>query len=129
MFMSKEPKDKPKQIKIHSGTSPHFRRIIADRVYGTLDSIGLKVIIFSEHNDIEKVIDKEPMDPQEIALVRTIECELIIKPEQMKALMVWITNKVQDYEAIYGRIPAPEEVDSKMEKHYKEKSNKSQDLR
>jgi hypothetical protein len=127
--MSKESKEKPKQIKIEATTSPLFRRIIADRVYGTLDSIGLKATIFSEHNDIENIINKEPMTPEEIALVRTIECELIIKPEQMKALMVWLTNKVQDYEAIYGIIPSPEEVDSKMEKHYKDKSKKNQDLR
>jgi hypothetical protein len=50
-------------------------------------------IIFSEQNDIENGTNKEPMDPQSVKIVRTIECELTIKPEQMKALHVWLTIK------------------------------------
>lgn len=88
----------------------------------------MKAIIFSEQNDIENVINKEPLDPQSIKIVRTIECELIIKPEQMKALFVWLKNKIEDYEAMYGVIPSPEQVEARMNKHFKDKSKKG-DLR
>lgn len=129
ILMSKESNEKTKEIKIQSVTSPNFRRIIADQFYGSLDSIGLKAIVFSDQNDIENVINKEPMNPQSVKIVRTIECELIIKPEQMKALHVWLTNKIEDYEAMYGIIPSPEQVNARMIKHFKDKSKKSNDLR
>jgi hypothetical protein len=127
--MSKESEDKPQPIKIEATTSSNFRRIIADRFYGGLDSIGLKAIIFSERSDIENVINTEDTNKQQAVLLRTIECELIIKPEQMKALHVWLGDKIDDYEAMYGKIPSPEEVDKRAEKHFIEKSKKNADLR
>ena len=127
--MSKESDDKPQPIKIQATTSPNFRRIIADRFYGGLDSIGLKAIIFSERSDIENVINTEETNKQQAVLLRTIECELIIKPEQMKALHVWLGDKIEDYEAMYGKIPSPEEVDTRAEKHFLQTSKKNSDLR
>jgi hypothetical protein len=127
--MSKESEEKTQTTVIQAETSPSFRRIIADRFYGSLDSIGLKAIIFSERNDIENIINTEDKNKQHTILLRTIECELIIKPEQMKALFVWLANKIEDYEAMYGKIPAPEEVNKRADKHFREKSKKNRDLR
>ena len=127
--MSEQPKDEPKEIQIKAIKSPNFRTIIADRFFGGIDSMGLKAKIFSEQTDIENVINTEDIKKQQPILVRTIECELIIKPEQMKAFHLWLEGKIEEYETVYGKIPSPEEVSKRAEKFYHSKSEKNQDLR
>jgi hypothetical protein len=128
--MSAESDDIPKPRVIRVVTSPDFRTIIADRFYGiTIDSMGLRTNVISECNDIENVINTEEIKNEEPNLVRTVECELLIKPQQMKAFHVWLGHKIEDYEAMYGTIPSPEEVDRRAEKHFTEKSKRNEDLR
>jgi len=125
--MSEEPK--PFKIKRESITSPHFRRIVVDRTHGTVDSIGLLATIISQRQNIEKVYSTEPIDNKESVLETTIECELIIKPEQLKALYVWLGEKMADYEFMYGNIPSPEEVTNKARKLLEEKSKRNKSLK
>ncbi|CAN5609727.1 hypothetical protein BH18THE1_BH18THE1_16860 [soil metagenome] len=128
--MAEESEDIPKSHDVRVVTSPDFRRIVADRFYGiTLDSMGLRTSIISEAVDIENVINTEEIKNEIPILVRTIECELVIKPQQVKALHVWLGHKVEEYEAMYGNIIPPEEVDKRAERYYKEKSKKNEELR
>jgi hypothetical protein len=91
--------------------------------------MGLRAHIISESLDIENVINTEQIKNENPKLIRTIECELIIKPQQLKALHVWLGGKIEEYEAMYGKIVPPEEVDKRAEKYFQEKAEKNKDLR
>ena len=44
---------------------------------------------------------------------RTVELDLIIDPINMKAIYNWLGQKIAEYEKVIGKIPSPEEVDSR----------------
>jgi hypothetical protein len=127
--MSENSEEIPSPLDVGVVTSPDFRRIIADRFFGiTLDSMGLRTHIISESLDIENVINTEQIKNENPKLIRTIECELIIKPQQLKALHVWLSGKIEEYEAMYGKIIPPEEVDKRAQRYFEEKAKKNGDL-
>lgn len=46
-------------------------------------------------------------------LKRIVECELIFDPMQMKTFHKWLGTKIEEYEDVFGRIPSPEELQSR----------------
>lgn len=98
---------------IKGETSPQFRRIIADGIFGHIDSLGLDAIVYSEHDVIDKVLETAPLSAHRATIKRVAEVELILSPMQMKATLLWLENKIKEYEALFGRIPSPEEVQSR----------------
>ena len=70
-------------------------------------------ILYSEKQDVEKVIRTQPPDPTKTVIKRTIEVTLIIDPIQMKSICQWLGDGIKEYEGLFGSIPSPEELDSK----------------
>lgn len=101
---------------IKSEYSPTFKRINVNGIFGGVRPSGVEAVIYSEQNDITKVLETQPLSANRIVVKRTIECELIIDPMQMKSVLKWLTDKVKDYEELIGPIPSPEEVQSRQKR-------------
>lgn len=101
---------------IKSEYSPTFKRINVNGIFGGVRPSGVEATIYSEQNDIEKVLETQPLSANRTIVKRTIECELIIDPMQMKSFHKWLTAKIKDYEELIGPIPSPEEVESRQKR-------------
>jgi hypothetical protein len=93
--------------------SSTFKRIIVAGVFGTTQPLGLETAIYSEERKIDRVITTEPMSTKRMMLKRIVECELIFDPMQMKTFYKWLGTKIEEYENVFGRIPSPEELQSR----------------
>jgi len=101
---------------IKSEYSPNFKRINVNGIFGGVRPNGVEAIIYSEQNDIEKVLETQPLSANRTIIKRIIECELLIDPMQMKSIHKWLTEKIKDYEELIGPIPSPEEVQSRAKR-------------
>ena len=91
--------------------SPTYKRINVGGLFGKVHPVGLQAFVFSEEMIIDKVLTTEPSSPHRSMIKRTVECELIIDPMQMKSIQQWLNQKIAEYEKIFGPIPSPEEVE------------------
>ena len=94
-------------------TSPNFRRVIVDGMYGHIDSIGLNAIVYSQINIIDKVLETPDLTPARTKVKRIVEFEMVMSPMQMKSTYLWLEKKIKAYETLFGKIPSPEEVESR----------------
>lgn len=101
---------------IKSETSPQYRRIYAAGFFGGIVPAGLEATIYSEMRDIVKVLETQPLAGNRVSIKRIAECELLIDPMQMKSLHQWLTQKITEYEKLFGNIPSPEEVESRSKR-------------
>lgn len=101
---------------IKSEYSPTFKKINVNGIFGGVRPSGVEAVIYSELNDIEKVLETQPLSANRTVIKRIIECELIIDPMQMKSIHKWLTEKIKDYEELIGPIPSPEEVESRQKR-------------
>lgn len=98
---------------IKGETSPEFRRVIVNGIFGHVDSIGLEAIVYSETSIIDKVLETPNLSPNRATVKRIAEFEVIMSPMQMKATQIWLERKIKEYETLFGKIPSPEEVESR----------------
>jgi len=101
-------------IDIETGYSTNYRRINVTGLFGSIQPFGLEAQVYSQEPIVDKVLASEPIRPDKTSLKRTIECSLIIDPMQMKSIANWLNSKIKEYENVFGRIPSPEEVESRM---------------
>jgi hypothetical protein len=102
---------------IETNYSENYKRVNVGGVFGGISPGGVEAIVYSESRRAEKVLETEPISPNRIRVRRTIEIELLIDPFQMRAIHQWLGNKIQEYERIFGRIPSPEEVESRTRRN------------
>lgn len=102
---------------IQTDYSQNYRRINVGGLYGSIQPVGLEAFVYSQEQIVDKVLATEPASPHRRVIKRTVECELIIDPMQMKSIQQWITQKIEEYERIFGHIPSPEEVESRARRH------------
>lgn len=98
---------------IESQYSPSYKRVILAGMFGGLYPGGLEAIVYSEERIADKALSTQPVSPNRMRLKRTIELELLIDPFEMKAVHGWIGQKIKEYEALFGRIVSPEELESR----------------
>ena len=93
--------------------SPTFKRIIVGGVFGGIVPGGLEASFYTEEKRIEKALETEPPSSNRMTFKRVVEAELIIDPELMRSIHKWLEAKIKDYEAVFGPIRSPEEVESR----------------
>ena len=98
---------------IESEESSGYRRILVAGVFGGARPGGVNALVYSERTDAVDSLKAPQPEPQRIVLKRTIECELLLDPLQLKSLHIWLGEKIREYETLFGRIPSPEEVASR----------------
>ena len=101
---------------IKSETSPQYRRVYVAGVFGGIVPSGLEAVFYSESKDIEKVLQTQPLSTHRMEIKRVAEIELLIDPMQMKSIYIWLDNKIKEYEKLFGRIPSPEELDTRFKR-------------
>jgi hypothetical protein len=101
---------------IYSKYSDQYRRIYVADIFGGIVPAGVEATVYSEERDIEKAIESVPINATRTRIKRTIECELLIDPMQMKSIHNWLGQKIKDYEQAFGTIPSPEEVESRRKR-------------
>lgn len=101
---------------IESEYSQNYRRINVSGIFGGTRPNGVEAILYSETMDIKKVLETQPLSINRTKIKRVIECELVLDPMQMKSTYKWLGDKIKDYEILFGRIPSPEEVESRAKR-------------
>lgn len=94
-------------------TSPNFRTIVVDGIFGHVDSIGLIATLYSETSILDKVLEIPELAPHRAKIRRTAEMEIIMSPMQLKSTYLWLEKKMKEYETLFGDIPSPEEVQTR----------------
>lgn len=102
---------------ISSEYSSTYKRISVAGIFGGIRANGVDAIIFSEQQDVKKVLETEPLSANRITLKRIVEAELVIDPMQLKSIHKWLGDKIKEYESVFGVIPSPEEVDSRLRRN------------
>ncbi len=95
---------------IESEESSDYKRILVAGVLGSTRSGGVNALVYSERTYAVNASNTPQPEPQRIVLKRTIECELLLDPIQLKSLHMWLDEKIKEYERLFGHIPSPEEV-------------------
>lgn len=103
-------------------TSPNFRKIIVEGVIGNIDSIGLDVLIYSGQRIVDNALKSEPIIFHKIKHKRIAECELVLSPAQLKSVYGWLGAKLQEYEAIFGRIPSQQDLQTRVKNFQESKT-------
>ena len=109
------------QAKYIGETSPNFRKIVVDGFLGNIESIGLDMQVYSSQKLLDRALELPSIEVPLTVFKRTVECELILSPLQLKATAEWLQEKVEEYEAIFGRILTQEEADSKFNSYHADK--------
>ena len=98
--------------KIEVKEHPNYRTINVNGVFGSHRPQYLEVLLYSEEIDAKDVLASE--NPQIRPTVkRTLETRLVINPFTAKSILYWLNQNIAEYERVFGRIPSPEEVNSK----------------
>jgi hypothetical protein len=95
-------------------TSSNFRKIIVEGVIGNIDSIGLDVLIYSGQRIVDNALKSEHIVFHKIKHKRIAECELVLSPAQLKSIYEWLGAKLQEYEAVFGKIPSQEDLQTRV---------------
>lgn len=101
---------------ISSEYAADYKKISVAGIFGGTRAFGVEAILYSETMDVTKVLQTQPLNPGRATVKRIAECELIIDPLQMKSIHQWLGAKIQEYEKLFGIIPSPEELDSKLKR-------------
>jgi len=109
------------QAKYIGETSPNFKKIIVDGFLGNIESIGLDVQVYSSQKLLDRALELPSIEVPLTVFKRTVECELILSPLQLKATAEWLQEKVEECEAIFGKILTQEEADSKFNNYHANK--------
>lgn len=98
---------------ITSDYAEDYKKIYVGGIFGGTRPSGVNVVIYSEGMDVKKVLETQPLSANRTVVKRIAECELIIDPLQMKSIHQWLGDKIKEYEKLFGRIPSPEEINSR----------------
>jgi len=99
---------------IQTEYSEIYRKIIVTGIFGGIIPGGIEAIIYSDEKRPENALKTEPLSPNKVYVKRVIEANLIIDPLEMKSIYNWLGAKIKEYESLFGNIPSPEELESKV---------------
>jgi ABC-type Fe3+-hydroxamate transport system substrate-binding protein len=87
---------------------PEFKRFYSSGVFGGHTPYEFKMIVYQEgYEDVTEgtVTGKEPP-----VILRELQAEITMSPEQAKALLSWLDRHIKAYEQQFGKIPSPPPV-------------------
>lgn len=99
---------------ISSEYASDYKKVFVAGIFGGTRAFGVEAVLYSETTDVTKVLQTQPLNPNRAVVKRIAECELVMDPLQMKSTYQWLGNKIKEYERLFGPIPSPEELDSKL---------------
>lgn len=93
-----------------------FRTFNVDGIFGGMRGMHLEAILYSDEMETEQALSTAQAQPQKTKVKRTIQSRLIIDPLEAKIIIQWLTAQINQYEKLFGRVPSPEELESKASK-------------
>lgn len=84
---------------------PEFKRFYSSGVFGGHTPYEFKMIVYQEgYEDVSEgtVTGREPP-----VILRELQAEITMSPEQAKALLSWLERHIKAYEEQFGKIPSP----------------------
>jgi len=81
------------------------------------------MIVYSHQKMADKALASEPIAYGRIRYKRIAECELILSPTQLKSVYSWMGAKLEEYEALFGKIPTSQELQSRLKTYQESKSS------
>jgi hypothetical protein len=100
--------------KIEVTENPNYRTINVTGIFGSQHSMNFEILLYSDEWTAKEALSTSVSAPERSILKRTIETRLLISPFTTKLIAHWLNQNIAEYERIYGRIPSPEEVQSKL---------------
>jgi hypothetical protein len=93
---------------------PNYRTINVSGVIGGHRPMFFEAVLFSNELKVTEALTDAELNPERSHIKRTIECRLVMDPFEAKIMATWLNSEIATYEKNYGRIPSPEEVNSKL---------------
>jgi|SRR5215212_5843179 len=101
---------------IESKLADDYKRIHVAGILGGILPGGIEAVVYSEERRVEHVIETQPVSPNKMSIARKVEVALVIDPMQARSIQHWLGQQIAEYERIFGRIPSPEEIESRSDR-------------
>lgn len=88
---------------------PDFKRFFSSGVFGGHTPYEFKMIVYQE--GYEEVTEGTVTGKEPPVILRELQAEITMSPEQAKALLSWLERHIKAYEEQFGKIPSPPEKD------------------
>jgi len=98
----------PPKVEIHKDEK--YRTIIVSGVFGGHRPGFFEAILYTDELVADETLSTAVPSPEKAYLRRTLQCRLIMDSFQAKNFAQWLIYHVNEYEKLFGKIPAPEEV-------------------
>ena len=102
LIVGEKMKEKPKFI---VRKDPNFRRFYSSGVYGGHTPFEFKMIFFRE--GYEDISEETFMGKTQPMILRELQVEITMSPEQAKVFLDWLKHHIEEYEKNFGKIPSP----------------------
>ena len=89
------------------------KKIVVAGVLGRISPLGALWTVYSELTDATNVLKAQRPAANRAVVRRTVECDLVIDPMQMKTMHMLLDRQIKEYERMWGPIPSPEELQSR----------------
>lgn len=93
-----------------------YRIIFVNQLHGGFRNQYFEFDIVSQVSNFEEPLKTPQPNYSKQVLKRILQAKLIIPPTELKSFIIFLQKTVTDYEKIYGTIPSPEEIASKVGK-------------
>ena len=99
------------QVVVRNEYASTYKQIPVSAFVTTLSEKGLEMTAYVEEEDFKP---EGTIQPGVIYVKRTLETRLAVNPLQLKLLHSLIGRQLENYEKVYGKIPTPEEVNTRI---------------
>lgn len=101
-----------RQVVVRNEYASTYKQIPVSAFVTTLSEKGLEMTAYVEEEEDFK--PEGTIQPGVIYVKRTLETRLAVNPLQLKLLHSLIGRQLENYEKVYGKIPTPEEVNTRI---------------
>lgn len=100
----------PEMPDINVKISDKFHDFALSGYWGGIRSYGVEFTVYSEKLDFFDAFASQTPKNSKAKVERIIEANIRIDPLQLVSFHSWLGKKIEEYRAIFGQIPSPEEI-------------------
>lgn len=105
----------PSTPEIEVKEHPNFRTIAVGGAYSNYFGMRFEIMVYSEHQDLTKILASTVQQNIPQKFTRTLECRLVIDPFRAKVLVQTLTAQLVEYEKQFGNITSAQEQEQAAE--------------
>ena len=96
--------------------NPNFTTFRVSGVFGGSKPGVIEGIFYVDELFVDEAVKTHVPDPKKVRIERTIQCRIVMDPVTAKAILMWLSHHVNDYEKRYGKIPVPGKIGEAVKK-------------